>query len=102
MQLGLTGSALEYIAQLDKDNLRNQAETLLQKRWHEVSKLLPITVAELGHEAWEIFRYYGVHEWPSGHRRHAVDAATFIRFLEQNQIVVVEASEKRHARRLAH
>jgi len=96
-QLGLVGSELELVALLDPVGLKNQAEALLQKRWHEVAKLLPITITVLGDDAEEIFRYYAVHAWPTGHRRHVLDAAEFVRFLEHNQIVKVDSTEKRRS-----
>ena len=89
------------LARLDPVGLTHQAETLLQKRWHEVTKLLPSTIAELGSEAEELFRYLALKSWPEGHRRHALDAADFIGFLEHNQLVHVDSAEKRKIRRLA-
>ena len=100
-RLGLVGADLELIARLDPEGMERQAATLLKKRWHEVTGLLPTTIAAVGDEAEELFRYYASQSWPKGHRRHFLDAATFIGFLEHNQVVEVDAVEKRRVRELA-
>jgi hypothetical protein len=68
--------------EIEIDDLERQAETLLDKRFHEVAKLLPLTVAGLGAAAPEVFREHALGHWPEGHRRHAADASAFGRFLE--------------------
>lgn len=96
--LGLAGAELELVARLDPAGLEQQAETLLNKRWHEVQKLLPMTLSSLGSEAAELYRFYAQQQWPQGHRRHLLDAAGFIAFLELNQLGVVNRNEKRWVR----
>lgn len=70
------------LAELDPDGLEHQAETLVEKRFHEVGKLLPRTVAMLGGAAGAVFRQHAASFWPEGHRRHAEDAAAFGKWLE--------------------
>ncbi|MBI3858437.1 MAG: hypothetical protein HY293_22360 [Planctomycetes bacterium] len=70
------------ISALDVDGLERQAEMLVEKRLHEVGKLLPLTLAALGGEAAARFREHAALCWPGGHRRHAEDAAAFGRYLE--------------------
>ena len=96
--LGLSGNEIELLAQIDVESLDRQAETLLQKRWHEVTKLLPNTIAQVGDEAETLFRYFATNSWPEGHLRHFIDAHNFVSFLEENQVVEVDAIEKRRAR----
>jgi len=71
---------------LDPAGLEAQAETLLEKRFHEAGKLLPATMAGLGDEATPLFRQHAERLWPQGHRRHAEDAAAFGRFLEERKL----------------
>jgi hypothetical protein len=66
--------------------LEQQAETLIDKRFHEVAKLLPLTMARLGGEARAAFEEHAARHWPEGHRRHADDAAAFGRFLGERKL----------------
>src|SRR5689334_8958389 len=61
----------EALRGLDLEGMEAQAETLLDKRFHEVGKLLPRTLAALGEAARPLFREHAGRTWPSGHRRHA-------------------------------
>ena len=71
---------------LDPAELEHQAETLVVKRFSEVSKILPCTIALLGGDAERVFRAHAALFWPEGHRRHAEDAAAFGRFLEEREL----------------
>jgi len=73
------------LASLDPVELEHQAETLVEKRFHEVTRLLPRTIAMLGVDAAAIFRDHAARFWPEGHRRHADDALTFGRRLEEHR-----------------
>lgn len=66
---------------LDPEALEIQAESLIEKRCHEVSKRLPRTMALLGDRAASLFRDHAEGFWPEGHRRHLLDAAGFGGFL---------------------
>jgi hypothetical protein len=76
----------ELLRGLDPSGLEAQAETLLEKRFHEAGKLLPLTMAGLGDDAKPLFRQHADRLWPHGHRRHAEDAAAFGRFLEERRL----------------
>jgi len=72
----------EALRALDAGELERQADTLVDKRFHEVEKLLPATIAGLGDAAARVFGEHAARSWPEGHRRHAEDAAAFGAFLE--------------------
>jgi len=74
------------VASLDPDELEHQAETLLEKRFHEAAKLLPRTMAALGGRAERLFRDHAARYWPEGHRRHADDAIAFGRGLLERRL----------------
>jgi hypothetical protein len=94
-QLGLMGAECEFVVRLDIASLEAQAETLFQKRWHEVSQILPMTIAMLESDAEPLFRYVASKSWPKGHRRHWRDASHFIVFVERNGLGQADAAEKR-------
>jgi hypothetical protein len=68
---------------IDPELLELQAESLIDKRRHEVSKRLPQTMALLAARGPELFREYAGSTWPEGHRRHGVDAARFGGYLAE-------------------
>lgn len=92
---------------LPPDQVNRQAEVLLTKRFREVSRLIPRTTANLGCEAYSLYRCYATHVWPSGPRRHVLDAVAFCRYLRQRTRDRVCDSEANlaafsaHRRRLA-
>lgn len=84
-RLGLGGEERDALASLAPEGLERQAETLVAKRLHEASKLLPRTFESLGPEAARLFREHAGTSWPSGHDRHRADAVAFGRFLLQRR-----------------
>jgi hypothetical protein len=84
------------LAAVDSDGLEQQAETLLEKRFHEVGKLLPRTVAALGPDAERRFREHAAGFWPEGHRRHAEDASAFGRWLQGRRLPHSRSELNRH------
>lgn len=80
---------------LDPDALEEQARGLVEKRFHEVGKLLPRTVHGLGPAAAALFERHAASYWPEGHRRHALDALAFARFLESRSEPVCRAELNR-------
>jgi hypothetical protein len=80
---------------LDLDGLEEQARGLVEKRFHEVAKLLPWTVAGLGPEAPAVFARHAAAFWPEGHRRHALDAESFARFLESRSLPLCRSEVNR-------
>lgn len=80
------GAAQGDLAGLDLEGLEQQASTLVEKRFHEVAKLLPATFAGLHCAAKRHFGDYAPTYWPTGHRRHDLDADAFARFLEDRGV----------------
>ncbi len=61
--------------------LETQSQCLFGKRLHELRFFVPNTVEALGEELWPVFEDYASTFWPSGHRRHQLDALHFLKFL---------------------
>ncbi len=80
---------------IDADGLDRQADALLEKRVHEVSKRLPRTFALLEKGAERIFRKYAVFSWPQGHDRHLCDAVAFAAFLAERDLPRCRAEANR-------
>ena len=97
-RLGIAESDRAVFLSLDAQQLNQQAETLIQKRWHEVRRLAPRTIEALGDSAGELFQFYAGRFWPQGHRRHQLDAFRFLQFLAANDI---DCIDKKELRRLA-
>lgn len=69
---------IEFLMKLDHVQLESQAETLVAKRKHEVSQLLPETWERLGSSSASLFKSYTTKSiWPDGHDRHVKDAQSF-------------------------
>lgn len=81
------------LAALDPEGLEAQARTVLQKRLHEVRRLLPVTFAGLGERGRTLFLEYAGAQWPAGHRRHLVDAVAFGRHLRARGVAGASAAE---------
>ena len=100
-ELNVAKNDVDAFVALDSQQLNRQANTLLNKRWHEVQRLVPLTIESLGKGANEVFRYYATKDWPIGHRRHPVDAFRFLQFLIANQILEPNRMEFKRMRRLS-
>lgn len=100
-QLNLAQQDWNAFVSLDPDQLRRQSNSLLNKRWHEIRRLVPQTISELGDQAVEVFQFYATNDWPVGHRRHPVDALRFLQFLIANRMHEPDKSELKRMRRLA-
>ena len=81
------------------EEIQQQAITLIDKRWHEINKLIPKTISFNPTEIQELFRFFATKFWPTGYRRHQIDAMKFIAFLEDNSIAVADPTEKKRLRR---
>jgi hypothetical protein len=66
---------------IDPMGLEAQAATLINKRFCETAKLLPLTFLRLGDAAENLFLNYAQSHWPVGHRRHLLDAIEFAQLL---------------------
>ena len=69
------------ILALDPVGLVAQAATLVDKRLHEASELIPVTWANLGVSARPMFLSYAEGEWAPDAARPLADAARFARHL---------------------
>ena len=71
----------EALRSLDPAGLDAQAQTLLNKRCWEVSRLIPRTFKTLGKDARRRFLDFAESYWPVGHKKHVDDALGFCRRL---------------------
>jgi hypothetical protein len=83
-QIGICESDLEAFLNLNCESIESQAQTLIQKRLFEVSRLLPATFTLGGTQSIIDFEDYAEAHWPEGHRRHLNDAAEFCKYLDLN------------------
>ena len=91
----LTSLGADPELDLNPEDLELQARTLVDKRFHEVAKLLPATLHTLGGEAGRIFGEHAAVYWPEGHRRHERDAEAFLVFLEARGLRFSRAEARR-------
>ncbi|MDG2221771.1 MAG: hypothetical protein P8L85_10335 [Rubripirellula sp.] len=101
-ELGIAADQASFIDGLNVHQLEAQAESLIQKRQHEVSRVIPETWSRLGRQ-WQVqFRQYAAKAaWPQGHRRHFIDAAMFCKFLKAKGVSGYLRSEHQRADFLA-
>jgi len=92
-QLALHSVDLDTFLGLDEAAIDEQALGLLDKRFHEVSRLIPQTMRGIGDRCRPIFRNYASRHWPTGHRRHLIDAIEFCRHLRERGPWTVFRSE---------
>ena len=90
-RLTLRDEDLESFLALDPADLEVQAKTLLHKRYGEVSRLIPLSLARLESAAWSLFEAYSLTGWPEGPQRHLQDAAGFAEYLNRLGHVVAKA-----------
>ncbi len=83
--LGLDPAAAGVLQQIDETTFERQAQGLIDKRFHEVMKMLPMTLRLLGEDASRTFQEYAGAFWPDGHRRHLIDAVEFCRYLRDQK-----------------
>ena len=80
-QLSIDNHDLTTFLSMDFDRLQAQAQTLLNKRFHEVTRIIPETTGRLGTEGKALFHAYALTYWPKGHTRHLSDALEFCNYL---------------------
>ncbi|MCH2203642.1 MAG: hypothetical protein MK102_16865 [Fuerstiella sp.] len=81
-RLAFSPATIASLQELDTRLLEQQARSLLGKRRFEVSRILPRTWHHLGDDAPDLFNEFALEAaWPTGHRRHLLDAAAFCIFL---------------------
>lgn len=98
-RFALSDSVQRALEQIDAIQLEEQAKTLIDKRWHEVRRLLPRTMATATDDIREYFEFHANRFWPVGHHRHLVDAWRFAEFLSKNGLAQVNPADKRTLRR---
>ena len=98
--LNIADADLDAFMSIDTLELQRRADALLNKRWHEIRRLVPLTIDGLGAVANEVFRSYATNDWPVGHRRHPVDALRFLQFLIANGIHEPDLTELKRMRRV--
>ena len=82
-RLALPPASIASLQEIDTGLLEQQARSLLGKRRFEVAAILPRTWQHLGDDAIGLFEEYALEApWPTGHRRHLLDAAAFCSFLK--------------------
>lgn len=91
-QLAVNHTARKTLELMDGEDLEAQAQALLAKRFHEVRRLIPQTIHRLGSLGRTAFFDYASEHWPTGHRRHWIDAREFLRWtMERNPCCVSRA-----------
>ena len=81
-ELAITQDQSAFFLNLDGEQLKTQADSLVHKRRGEVAELIPNTWHRLGEKAIYSFnQYVAESKWPDGHRRHFLDASQFCEFL---------------------
>lgn len=95
----LTPAERQAVLALDQHSLNAQANILFEKRWHEIKKLIPLTLQNSDQNLKDAFDFYATKFWPTDYRRHLADAFKFLQFLEQNEIAIPHKSEKRNLKR---
>jgi hypothetical protein len=84
-QLGLASDESARLAQIPPQQAAYFAASLLNKRIHEVAKLLPLSARLLGQQFRKLFREYAQTGVPSGTKKHTEDAISFAAYAERSQ-----------------
>ncbi|OFW30928.1 MAG: hypothetical protein A3H97_19430 [Acidobacteria bacterium RIFCSPLOWO2_02_FULL_65_29] len=80
-ELELTTRDAAILCAVDAAGLEAQAQTLLDKRRSEATRIMPRTWKLLAPAGTGLFEEYASDHWPTGHLRHPMDALAFMRFL---------------------
>lgn len=91
--LGVCAADRPILLSIDAEALDAQAESLLNKRFHEVAKRIPGVLRVLGADARRHFLRYATASWPGGYDRHLRDALAFCRALRADGTDVVDPCE---------
>ena len=83
-QLPIRDADRDAFFSLNIEELERQAKTLIEKRLHEVGRIIPQTIQRLGCQASTEFYRYANQHWPTGYSRHFEDAIAFFDFLIAN------------------
>ena len=77
VEIGIRDCDYKTFVELSSVEIEHQSLTLLQKRFHEIQKLAPLTCGLVGTRAWGSFISHASAYWPEGHNRHVLDALGF-------------------------
>jgi hypothetical protein len=80
-QLPIRDADRDAFLSLNVEELERQAKTLVDKRLHEVGRIIPRSMQRLGCRASSEFYRYANQNWPTGHKRQFDDALAFSDFL---------------------
>jgi hypothetical protein len=80
-ELELAPHEVAILCGVDPAELEAQAQTLLDKRRSEATRIVPRTWQLLGSAGTALFEEYATSYWPTGHLRHPSDALAFLRYL---------------------
>ena len=85
----------------DTDDQGHANSLKQQKRWHELRRLLPLTLNKLEKRAEVAFHAFVLDDSESNSRRATQDAMCFLEFLMHNEWVEMDSSEVKRIRRLS-
>jgi len=85
----------------DTDDQGHANSLKQQKRWHELRRLLPLTLNKLEKRAEVAFHAFVLDDSESNSRRATKDAMCFLEFLMHNEWVEMDSSEVKRIRRLS-
>ena len=83
-QLGLASDEADSLARIPARQAAYFAASLLNKRIHEVAKLLPHSSRLLGQQFRKLFREYAQTHLPGGTKKHLEDAVSFAAYAERD------------------
>lgn len=98
-RIGIEAESYLEFTRLDASSIARQAEGLIEKRLQEVISMAPKTTNKLSNNLRELFQFYAEKYWPTGHRRHSLDAMHFLEFLARNRVVPIDRDELRQVQR---
>jgi hypothetical protein len=85
----------------DTDDQGHTNSLKQQKRWHELRRLLPLTLNKLEQRAEVAFHAFVLDDSESNSRRATKDAMCFLEFLMHHEWVEMDSSEVKRIRRLS-
>lgn len=83
----LKEEAICFVNQLDLEELETQATALINKRYSECLSYIPNTL-KANSDLKKEFLQFAVDNWPTGHKRHRLDAVQFLFHLKQKKLAL--------------
>ena len=97
-ELGVVEAERHALLSLDPASLEFQAQILLRKRFETISRLVPLTLANLGERGWPLFAEYARSRWPGGKTPALEDVDQFTRRLRETNPQALSMSEQNRLR----